>query len=120
MRVEASPVSRPCQHGEFADSATAAATPASPLEVRIIYAQTSVAETAALAALVQCLARRHAQDPAATELTAEALAENRFIASRDGIAAELIRAHPPHLRPLVDAVVVELATAFEGPPARRR
>jgi carboxylate-amine ligase len=69
------------------------------LEVRIMDAQTYVRETAALAALVQCLVRRRAEVAAAPALTAEALAENRFLAARDGIAARLIRGSPARLQP---------------------
>jgi len=63
------------------------------VEVRILDAQTGVAETAALAALVQCIARLEVQDGYASEKlvqTREALEENRFIAARDGMDAELI------------------------------
>jgi len=79
------------------------------VEVRIMDAQTTMAETAGLAALVQCLVRHHAVEPAPGELTAEALAENRFIASRDGIAAQLIRAQPPHLEPAADRLARTLS-----------
>ena len=63
------------------------------VEVRILDAQTGVAETAALAAFVQCIARLEVQDGYASEKlvqTREALEENRFIAARDGMDAELI------------------------------
>ena len=63
------------------------------VEVRILDAQTGVAETAALVALVQCIARLEVQDGYASEKlvqTREALEENRFIAARDGMDAELI------------------------------
>jgi carboxylate-amine ligase len=57
-------------------------------------------QTAALAALVQCLVRLRAEDeapPAAPE--PEALAENRFLATRDGIDARLVAPDRPHLQP---------------------
>ena len=63
------------------------------VEVRILDAQTGVAETAALAALVQCIARLEVQDGYVSEKlvrTKEALDENRFIAARDGMDATLI------------------------------
>ena len=63
------------------------------VEVRIMDAQTTVTETAALVALVQCIARLESTDEYASPLlvqSTELLSENRFIASRDGMAAELI------------------------------
>jgi glutamate---cysteine ligase / carboxylate-amine ligase len=63
------------------------------VEVRILDAQTTVAETAALAALVQCMAKLEVEtDRPPEELrgTQEIVDENRFIAARDGMHAELI------------------------------
>jgi carboxylate-amine ligase len=63
------------------------------IEVRVMDAQTRVAETAALTALVQCLVRLEAlEGHAGTALFTrpEVLEENRFIAARDGMKAELI------------------------------
>jgi carboxylate-amine ligase len=63
------------------------------VEVRIMDAQTTVGETAALAALVQSLARLEIEQgylPPAQLEAAEALDENRFLAARDGVGAELI------------------------------
>jgi carboxylate-amine ligase len=63
------------------------------VEVRIMDAQTTVAETASLAALVQCIARlevEHGYVSARALEVPEALDENRFLAARDGMAAELI------------------------------
>lgn len=63
------------------------------VEVRILDAQTTVTETAALASLVQCIARLEIVDGYASERlvsTQEVLDENRFLAARDGMAAELI------------------------------
>jgi carboxylate-amine ligase len=64
------------------------------IEVRIMDAQTRVADNAALAALVQCAVRLEAterwsggHDVAASP---EVLDENRFLASRDGMRAQLI------------------------------
>ena len=65
------------------------------VEVRILDAQTTVAETAALAALVQCIARLEVEEGYISEQlihAQEALDENRFLAARDGMTAELI--HP--------------------------
>ncbi len=63
------------------------------VEVRILDAQTTVAETAALAALVQCIARlevREGYAPESLVRTQEALDENRFIAARDGMEGAFI------------------------------
>jgi carboxylate-amine ligase len=63
------------------------------VEVRIMDAQTTLPETAALAALIQCIARLEVErgyvSPRALEVP-EALDENRFLAARDGMAAHLI------------------------------
>src|SRR3954447_5231012 len=66
------------------------------LEVRVMDAQTRIRDTAALVALVQCLVRIEAlQGMAEPELThaPEVLDENRFIAARDGIRAQLLDPH---------------------------
>jgi carboxylate-amine ligase len=63
------------------------------VEVRIMDAQTTVASTAALVALVQSLARLEQEEGYASgELLCapEVLDENRFIAARDGAEAYLI------------------------------
>jgi glutamate---cysteine ligase / carboxylate-amine ligase len=63
------------------------------LEVRIMDAQTRVADTAAIATLVQCLVRLEAErEPAGPDPAdaPEVLSENRFIAARDGMDAELV------------------------------
>jgi len=63
------------------------------VELRVMDAQTSVADTAALVALIQCLVRMEALEGfvAPTLVGApEVLDENRFLAARDGMAAELI------------------------------
>src|SRR4051794_9803759 len=63
------------------------------LEVRVMDAQTRIRDTAALAALVQCLVRLEALEGfAEPELrdAPETLDENRFLAARDGIAALLL------------------------------
>ncbi len=63
------------------------------VEVRIMDGQTSVEDVAALAALIQSLARLEAQraNRPGEELPAsELIAENRFLAARDGMHAQLI------------------------------
>jgi carboxylate-amine ligase len=60
------------------------------VEVRIMDAQSRVADVAALAALVQCLVRWQADERGHAATDAEVLAENRFLAARDGIDAVFI------------------------------
>jgi glutamate---cysteine ligase / carboxylate-amine ligase len=69
------------------------------VEIRVMDAQTSLWQTRALVALVQCLCRLEAEgnhsSPRAIH-AAEALEENRFLACRDGVEARLIQ--PDHDR----------------------
>ena len=61
------------------------------VEVRVMDAQTRVEDTAALVALVQSLVRLHAEGTRRLGVvTPEALAEDRFLAARDGIDAEFV------------------------------
>jgi glutamate---cysteine ligase / carboxylate-amine ligase len=63
------------------------------VEVRIMDAQATLGQTAALVALVQCLVRLEALEgyASSTMLRAqEVLDENRFLAARDGVDAEFI------------------------------
>jgi carboxylate-amine ligase len=63
------------------------------LEVRVMDAQTRVTDVAALVALVQCLVRIEATEGLADPVlvaSPEVLDENRFLAARDGMAAELL------------------------------
>ena len=60
------------------------------IEVRIMDSQSRVADVAALAAFVQCLVRRHAEVPGYGGTEPEVLAENRFLAARDGMGAVFI------------------------------
>lgn len=63
------------------------------VEVRILDAQSTVPETVALVALVQCIARLEVTDGYISKRlvrTQEVLDENRFLAARDGMNAELI------------------------------
>jgi len=83
------------------------------IEVRIMDAQTRVRDNAALAALVQCAVRLEATDGHADEAIAarpEVLEENRFLASRDGMRAELLDPEHDGRRP-VREVLDELLAA---------
>ena len=62
------------------------------VEVRIMDAQTKLGETAAIAALVQCIVRAEVEAGTHLErrMPQEVLSENRFLAARDGMEAELI------------------------------
>ena len=75
------------------------------IEVRVMDAQTRVTDTAALAALVQCLVRREALegDEAAAPMAPEVLEENRFLAARDGMRASLVDPRRP-LRAVADVL----------------
>lgn len=74
------------------------------VEVRIMDAQTRPGDAAALVAAVQCLVRGHAEAPGAPGPPPEVLAENRFLAARDGLRAELVDAGRRVRRPATDAV----------------
>ena len=63
------------------------------VEVRIMDAQTTPEETAALAALVQCVARLEVEEGYVSPVllgSPEILDENRFLAARDGMNVQLI------------------------------
>jgi carboxylate-amine ligase len=82
------------------------------VEVRVLDAQTRVEDTAALAALVQCLVRLEAERPAGPVSAAEApevVAENRFIAARDGMEAALIDPPAWRRRPVGDTLAALVA-----------
>jgi carboxylate-amine ligase len=72
------------------------------VEVRMLDAATRVADAAAIAALVQCLVRRHAESWRTRAPEPEVLAENRFLAARDGMRAELIDGFGGRTRPVRD------------------
>jgi carboxylate-amine ligase len=77
------------------------------LEVRIMDAQTRVEDTAVLTALVQCLVRLGATTPPwepGPSDAPEVVAENRFIAARDGMQAALIDPPAWGRRPVGDTV----------------
>jgi carboxylate-amine ligase len=84
------------------------------IEIRVMDAQTTVDETAALIALVQSVARLEALDGYAEEAMVDApevLAENRFLATRDGMAAEFVQAQSTVRIPAREALVELLAAA---------
>jgi glutamate---cysteine ligase / carboxylate-amine ligase len=63
------------------------------VEIRIMDVQATVDQTLPLVALVQCLARLECEEgyaPSALLASPEVLEENRFLAARDGVEAELI------------------------------
>src|SRR5262249_3846506 len=62
------------------------------VEVRIMDAQTTVADVGAVAALVHSLARLELERTDAPETPLEVIRENRFLAARDGMEAWLIDA----------------------------
>ena len=66
-------------------------------------AQSRVTDAAALTALVQCLVHRCAHGRASA-IGPEVLAENRFLAARDGMRAQLIDDRGRGRRPVLDAV----------------
>ncbi len=75
------------------------------LEIRIMDAQTDIASTAALVALVQCLVRMEIEEgwaETASRAPPEVWEENRFIAARDGHRAELISPASASRVPLAD------------------
>jgi glutamate---cysteine ligase / carboxylate-amine ligase len=111
------------------------------IEVRVMDAQTRVRDTAALAALIQCLVRREALGPpsAREPLAPEVLEENRFLAARDGMDAsfvdpgagcrvrvdeqlsETLRSCAPHAERLgCEAELASVHELAEGPGALRQ
>jgi carboxylate-amine ligase len=78
------------------------------LEVRLTDAQARVPDVAAVVAVVQCLVRRHADAGAASATEPELLGENRFLAARDGMRAQLIDAVTGRRRPAADALAALL------------
>lgn len=75
------------------------------VEVRIMDAQSRVTDAAALTAVVQCLVHRHAHAHRTSHTGPEVLAENRFLAARDGPRARLIDDHASARRPARDALI---------------
>jgi len=72
------------------------------VEVRMLDAASGVRDAAGIAAVVQCLVRRHAERWRARAPEPEVLAENRFLAARDGMRAELIDGFGVGTRPVRD------------------
>ncbi|MGO9490025.1 MAG: YbdK family carboxylate-amine ligase [Solirubrobacteraceae bacterium] len=71
------------------------------VEVRVMDAQTDLEDTAALVALVQALAHMLLEEgPIAPSGPPEVLAENRFLAARDGVGAQLIDPRTGRLEPV--------------------
>jgi glutamate---cysteine ligase / carboxylate-amine ligase len=84
------------------------------VEVRIMDAQPRLEATGALCALVQALARLELEEgfaPRKLVNAQEALAENRFLAARDGVAAELIDPVRALRVPVADLLAEVLAAA---------
>ena len=78
------------------------------VEVRVMDAQSRIAETATLVALTQSIARLELEEGYVSEdivSAEEVLAENRFLAARDGVDARLIDPTTESLRPLNDQLV---------------
>ncbi len=81
------------------------------VEVRLMDSQTRVLDTAALVALVQALARRALVDrDLSSEPSPEEMAENRFLAARDGVHAQLIDERKRKRRPATDLILDLLET----------
>jgi carboxylate-amine ligase len=83
------------------------------IELRIMDAQTRVADNAALVALVQCAVRLEATEDWVDEAIAarpEVLDENRFLAARDGMRASFLDPEHATCRPVRD-VLDELLAA---------
>jgi carboxylate-amine ligase len=75
------------------------------VEVRVMDAQATLADTIPVVALVQSLARLILEgDYGEAPLDDEVLAENRFLAARDGCAAQLIDPHQRQLVPVMGMI----------------
>lgn len=74
------------------------------VEVRIMDAQSRPADAAALTAVVQCLVALHVEGLRAGSAGPEIVAENRFVAARDGMGAELIDHRTQRRRPAREAL----------------
>jgi glutamate---cysteine ligase / carboxylate-amine ligase len=78
------------------------------VEVRVMDAQSRIGETATLVALAQSIARLELEEGYASDeiiSSEEVLAENRFLAARDGVDARLIDPITETLRPLDDQLI---------------
>jgi carboxylate-amine ligase len=74
------------------------------IEIRIMDAQSRLTDAAALTAVVQCLVHQHAHPSQVRDADPDVLAENRFLAARDGVGAYLIDERVEAMRPALDAV----------------
>jgi glutamate---cysteine ligase / carboxylate-amine ligase len=86
------------------------------IEVRIMDAQTTVSDSVALTALVQCLVRLEATEGSGADPVIdipEVIAENRFLAARDGAEASLIDARLGRRSPVADVLESILAMCTE-------
>jgi glutamate---cysteine ligase / carboxylate-amine ligase len=73
------------------------------VEVRVMDAQSTLRHVGPLVALIQCLARLEIEgEPTAATPGPEVLAENRFLAARDGMGARLIAPETDALVPVRD------------------
>ena len=89
------------------------------VEVRVADAQTGVAEVAAIAAVIQALVRIEATEGLADEALVEAhevIEENRFLAARDGMAAQLV--DPVSRRPRARRRAVRASCSTPAPTTR--
>ncbi len=85
------------------------------VEVRVMDAQSYVADTAALVALVRSIARLELEQGYVADhimRAEEVLAENRFLAARDGVGARLIDTTDESLRP-VSEILAQLLVAAQ-------
>ena len=90
------------------------------LELRVPDAQTTIADAVAIAALAQCLViwlvERHESGEALPVHPAWRIAENRWLAARDGVAGELADLDTGVLRPVgdrIEALVSDLEPVAE-------
>ena len=88
------------------------------VEVRIMDAQTRVADAAALAAVVHCLACLRAGGERPADPGPEVLAENRFLAARDGTRAQIIDARTLRKRSIRGALTELLGHCASIAPGR--
>ncbi|HMD57600.1 MAG TPA: YbdK family carboxylate-amine ligase [Solirubrobacteraceae bacterium] len=83
------------------------------VEVRVMDAQVNVVDSAALVALVQSLARLELEgDTPASQSSPEVLAENRFLAARDGMDASLIEPGEQRLTPVWETIESTMASCL--------
>jgi carboxylate-amine ligase len=83
------------------------------IEVRVLDAQSRIVDTAALAALVQCVVLLHAEGRREPAAPAPVLEENRFLAARDGMRARFLDARAPRGRRAARDALERLLDACE-------